>query len=131
MALDYLKRLGGHRRIRRLVLLGTPIRGTWSALLGIATAPLGRASLQLLPGSAFLRQLARQPMPPGPEVIAISGDRDWLAPPHTTVLDGVRRIALATGHTGLLVDESVAQTVADILAAPPASDGKQSAAWIV
>ena len=46
VALDYLKRLEGHRRVRRLVLLGTPILGTWSALVGIATIPLGRASLQ-------------------------------------------------------------------------------------
>ncbi|MBC8134091.1 MAG: alpha/beta fold hydrolase [Deltaproteobacteria bacterium] len=121
VALDYLKRLQGHRRVRRLVLLGTPILGTWTALLGIATAPLGRAALQLLPGSSFLRDLGRMPIPAGPEVIAISGDRDWLAPPHTTVFEGVRCLALATGHSGLLVDESVARTISDILAAAPSA----------
>jgi pimeloyl-ACP methyl ester carboxylesterase len=121
VALDYLKRLEGHRRVRRLVLLGTPILGTWSALVGIATIPLGRASLQLLPGSSFLRELARIPMPPGPEVIAVSGDRDWLAPPRTTAMDGVRRLNLPTGHSGLLVDENVAHTISDILTAPAAA----------
>ena len=120
VALDYLKRLGGHRRVRRRVLLGTPILGTWSALLGIATIPLGRASLQLLPGSSFLRDLARMPMPAGPEVIAIAADRDWLAPPRTTLLEGVRCLNVPTGHSGLLVDESVAQLISEILVAPAA-----------
>ncbi|HSZ80948.1 MAG TPA: alpha/beta fold hydrolase, partial [Polyangia bacterium] len=47
VGLYYLKRLGGRHRVRRLVLLGTPTQGTWSALLGLFTAPLGLASLQL------------------------------------------------------------------------------------
>jgi pimeloyl-ACP methyl ester carboxylesterase len=127
VALDYLKRLGGHRRIRRLVLLGTPILGTWSALLGIATAPLGRASLQLLPGSSFLRELGELPMPPGPEVVAIAADRDWLAPPRTTVIAGIRNLVVATGHSGLLVDDGVAQRVSDILAAPASAGGGAAA----
>jgi hypothetical protein len=120
VALDYLKRLEGHRRVRRLVLLGTPSLGTWSALLGIATAPLGRATVQLLPGSSFLRELAGRPMPPGPEVIVLCGDRDWLAPPHTTVVEGARCLTVPTGHSGLLVDESIAHMVSEILCSPPA-----------
>lgn len=121
VALDYLKRLDRARRVRKLILLGTPTAGTWSALLGIATIPLGRASLQLLPGSAFLRELAETPLPAGPEVVAIAGERDWLAPVHTTVLAGARQVTLATGHSGLLVDEIVAETVSRILIAPPES----------
>ena len=66
VALDYLKNGGGARHVRKLVLLGTPARGTWSALLGLMTAPLGRGGRQLLPGSAFLRALERTPLPPGP-----------------------------------------------------------------
>jgi triacylglycerol lipase len=118
VALDYVKRRGGWRRVRRLVLLGTPIHGTWSAVFGLLTAPLGRGSLQLLPGSAFLRDLGRAPLPPGPEVVAVAGDRDWLAPSRTTVLEGVRHLDVPTGHTGLLVDETVADIVSEILSAP-------------
>lgn len=117
VALDYLKRLGGGKRVRRLVLLGTPIHGTWSAALGLLTTPLGRAGLQLLPGSAFLRELSEIPMPVGPEVVAIAAERDWLAPPHTTTLPGARHLTVPTGHSGLLVDERVANTVSDILTA--------------
>jgi pimeloyl-ACP methyl ester carboxylesterase len=115
VGLDYLKRLGGRHRVRRLVMLGTPAQGTWSALLGLVTAPLGLASLQLLPGSPFLRELAERPLPPGADVVSVGAIRDWLAPLSSTVLDGVRHIALPTGHSGLLVDGEVADVVVGLL----------------
>jgi pimeloyl-ACP methyl ester carboxylesterase len=115
VGLDYLKRLGGRHRVRRLVMLGTPAQGTWSALFGLVTAPLGLASLQLLPGSPFLRELADRPLPAGADVVSIGAVRDWLAPLESTVLDGVRHIALPTGHSGLLVDAEVAEVVVRIL----------------
>jgi hypothetical protein len=80
--------------------------------------PLGRGGRQLLPGSSFLRDLEQTALPPGPEVITVAGGRDWLAPSRTTHLEGARRVDVPTGHSGLLVDESVAETVARILAAP-------------
>src|SRR5262245_49996776 len=118
VGLDYLKRLGGRHRVRRLVMLGTPAQGTWSALLGLVTAPLGLASLQLLPGSPFLRELGERPLPPGADVVSIGAVRDWLAPLASTALDGVRHIALPTGHSGLLVDAEVADVVVRILREP-------------
>ena len=129
VGLDYLKRLGGRHRVRRLVMLGTPTQGTWSALLGLVTVPLGLASLQLLPGSPFLRELADRPLPPGAEVVSIGAIRDWLAPLSSTALDGVRHIALPTGHSGLLVDAEVAEVIVDILRAPdsdPAVDAPRA-----
>jgi len=105
--------------VRRLVMLGTPTQGTWSALFGLVTAPLGLASLQLLPGSPFLRELAERPLPDGAEVVSIGAVRDWLAPLASTVLDGVQHIALPTGHSGLLVDAEVAEVVVEILRAAP------------
>jgi pimeloyl-ACP methyl ester carboxylesterase len=119
VGLDYLKRLGGRHRVRRLIMLGTPTQGTWSALFGLVTAPLGMASLQLLPGSPFLRQLAELPLPAGADVISVGALRDWLAPLSSTVLDGVRHIALPTGHSGLLVDAEVAAVVASLLTEKP------------
>ena len=122
VGLYYLKRLGGRHRVRRLIMMGTPTHGTWSALLGLVTAPFGRASLQLLPGSPFLRELEEMPLPKGVEVVSIGAIRDWLAPLSSTVLDGVRHIAVATGHSGLLVDAEVARIVADLLDTPEASE---------
>jgi pimeloyl-ACP methyl ester carboxylesterase len=130
VGLYYLKRLGGRHRVRRLIMMGTPTQGTWSALLGLVTAPFGRASLQLLPGSPFLRDLEEMPLPRGVEVIAIGAIRDWLAPLSTTVLDGVRHIAVATGHSGLLVDAEVARIVADLLDAPAPASADVSASAV-
>ncbi|HEX4404051.1 MAG TPA: alpha/beta fold hydrolase, partial [Polyangia bacterium] len=118
VGLYYLKRLGGRHRVRRLVLLGTPTRGTWSALLGLFTAPLGLASLQLLPGSPFLRELAETPLPPGVDVVSVGALRDWLAPVARTVLDGVRHVSVSSSHSGLLVDDEVAGVVDGLLRAP-------------
>jgi pimeloyl-ACP methyl ester carboxylesterase len=115
VGLYYVKRLGGRHRVRRLILLGTPAMGTWSALLGLFTAPFGRASLQLLPSSPFLRELNESPIPPGVEVISVGGERDYFAPLSSTVLEGVRHVALPTGHSGLLVDAAVADSIDDLL----------------
>jgi pimeloyl-ACP methyl ester carboxylesterase len=115
VGLYYVKRLGGRHRVRRLILLGTPAMGTWSALLGLVTAPFGRASLQLLPTSPFLRELNESPLPPGVEVISVGGERDYFAPLSSTVLEGVRHVALPTGHSGLLVDAAVADAIDNLL----------------
>jgi pimeloyl-ACP methyl ester carboxylesterase len=119
VGLYYLKRLGGRHRVRRLIMLGTPAQGTWSAIFGLVTAPLGLASLQLLPGSPFLRELAEMPLSKGAEVVSIGAVRDWLAPLSTTILDGVRHITLPTDHSGLLVDAEVADVVVGLLAEKP------------
>jgi len=115
VGLHYVKRMGGRRRVRRLVMLGTPTSGTWSALVGVALAPLGRASLQLLPDSAFLRELAEGPLPDGVQVFSVAGERDLLAPPASTRLPGCEHICLPTNHAGLLVDAQVADVVDELL----------------
>jgi pimeloyl-ACP methyl ester carboxylesterase len=115
VGLYYVKRLGGRRRVRRLIMLGTPAAGTWSALLGLVTAPFGVASLQLLPSSPFLRELNETPIPAGVDVVSVGGERDYFAPLSSTVLEGVRHVALPTSHSGLLVDAAVADTLVDLL----------------
>jgi pimeloyl-ACP methyl ester carboxylesterase len=127
VGLYYVKRMGGRRRVRRLIMLGTPTSGTWSALLGVALAPLGRASLQLLPDSAFLRELEEGTLPDGVEIFSVAGDRDRLAPPSTTRLRGVSHICLPTNHAGLLVDAQVAQVVGEILANPMTAPSEAAA----
>jgi hypothetical protein len=76
------------------------------------------ASLQLLPGSPFLRELAEGPLPPGAEVISVGAERDWLAPLPSTMLSGVRHLALPTGHSGLLVEAEVADLIDKMLREP-------------
>src|SRR6185369_5792728 len=40
IGLYYVKKLGGADRVRKLVMMGTPIAGTWSALAGTTTLGL-------------------------------------------------------------------------------------------
>src|SRR5262245_21746854 len=40
IGLYYIKKLGGHEKVRKLVMLGTPLRGTWAAAIGVAMVGL-------------------------------------------------------------------------------------------
>ena len=44
IGLYYVKKLGGHARVRRLIMMGTPVRGTWAALAGVCTLGLWSTS---------------------------------------------------------------------------------------
>lgn len=116
IGLYYIKRLGGHARVRRMITLGTPFRGTWLALAGIATMGLlSASSWQLLPGSDFLGDLHREPIPAGVEVHSIAAARDWLCPPEATRMPGVKSITVPFGHGSLVVSADVYKCVKDIL----------------
>ncbi|MCS6912077.1 MAG: alpha/beta fold hydrolase [Myxococcales bacterium] len=112
IGLYYVKRLGGHRRVRRLVMLGSPVHGTWSALLGVATMGLvSTSSWQLLPGSSFLRELHQGPLPDDVEYFTIAAERDWLCPPTATRLEGAHAMTVQLGHSSLVVSEEVYRKV--------------------
>jgi len=116
VGLYYVKKMGGGRRVRRHVMLGAPSSGTWSALLGVAVAPFARAGRQLLPDSAFLRDLDQAPMPQDVQIISIAGERDRVAPLARTMPTGAGHIRVKTNHAGLLVDGEIADLVGQILA---------------
>ncbi|WP_428269431.1 lipase family alpha/beta hydrolase [Haliangium sp.] len=116
IALYYIKKLGGHSRVRTLISLGTPYRGTWVALAGVATMGLlSTSSWQLLPRSRFLDDLHRGPIPEGVEVYSIAAARDWLCPPKATRMRGVKAITVPFGHSGLVVSPDVYERVKGIL----------------
>ena len=119
IGLYYVKKLGGHMRVRKLIMMGTPVRGTWAALLGIATLGLwSTSSWQLLPRSRFLDELAQGPMPPGVDVHTISAARDWVVPLPTTRLSGATATTVPLGHSSLVVSEEVYRRVVHTLRPP-------------
>jgi len=119
IGLYYIKKLGGHARVRKLVMMGTPVRGTWAALAGVATLGLwSTSSWQLLPRSRFLDELHQGPIPPGVEVTTIAAARDWVVPPHTTRLEGANATTVPLGHSSLVVDEDVYRRVVNALRPP-------------
>ena len=125
IGLYYVKKLGGHARVRKLIMMGTPIRGTWAALMGVMTLGLwSTSSWQLLPRSRFLDELAQGPMPPGVEMYTIAAARDWVVPLPTTRLAGATATTVPLGHSSLVVSEEVYRRVVTTLRPPhdPASD---------
>jgi len=125
IGLYYVKKLGGHTRVRKLIMMGTPIRGTWAALMGVMTLGLwSTSSWQLLPRSRFLDELAQGPMPPGVEVHTIAAARDWVVPLPTTRLAGATATTVPLGHSSLVVSEEVYRRVVTTLRPPhePAND---------
>ena len=119
IGLYYVKKLGGHARVRKLIMMGTPVRGTWAALAGVATLGLwSTSSWQLLPRSRFLDELAQGPIPPGVEVHTIAAARDWVVPLATTRLTGASASTVPLGHSSLVVSEEVYRRVVHTLRPP-------------
>jgi pimeloyl-ACP methyl ester carboxylesterase len=119
IGLYYIKKLGGHTRVRKLVMMGTPVRGTWSALAGVVTLGLwSTSSWQLLPRSRFLDELAQGPLPPHVEVSTIAAARDWVVPLGTTRLAGANAVTVPLGHSSLVVSEEVYRRVVNTLRPP-------------
>jgi triacylglycerol lipase len=119
IGLYYVKKLGGHARVRKLIMMGTPIRGTWTALMGVMTLGLwSTSSWQLLPRSRFLDELAQGPMPPGVDLHTIAAARDWVVPLPTTRLTGASATTVPLGHSSLVVSEEVYRRVVNTLRPP-------------
>ena len=119
IGLYYVKKLGGHLRVRKLLMMGTPVRGTWAALAGVVTLGLwSTSSWQLLPRSRFLDELAQGPIPPGVEVHTIAAARDWVVPLQTTRISGAKSSTVPMGHSSLVVSEEVYRRVVNALRPP-------------
>jgi triacylglycerol esterase/lipase EstA (alpha/beta hydrolase family) len=112
IGLYYVKKLGGHEKVRKLVMMGTPLSGTWSALLGVATVGmLSASSWQILPRSRFLRELAHGHLPGAVDYYTIAAQRDWVCPPGSTFLPGATRLTVPLGHSSLVISDEVYQHV--------------------
>lgn len=80
IAAYYVKKLGGWRRTRAVVTLGTPHNGTSVAYLGLPVGFFARSLWQLFPGSPFLHRLASGPWPATVRLVSIWSRRDGAAP---------------------------------------------------
>jgi len=87
VAAHYVKKLGGWRRVRTVVTLGSPFHGTARAWMGLPVAPLAPSLLQLVPGSGFLRRLHEGRWPAQVRLVSIWSKRDHLALWPSPVLD--------------------------------------------
>ena len=108
IGLYYVKKLGGADKVRKLIMMGTPLRGTWAAAAGVATLGLfSSSSWQLLPRSDFLRELEAGPLPPNVDYYTIAAARDWVCPLDSTHLEGATQLTVPLGHSSLVVSDEV------------------------
>jgi pimeloyl-ACP methyl ester carboxylesterase len=78
----YVKRLNGARRVRHLVTLGTPHRGTWASFMAIPLLGwFARSVYQMTPLSPFIRNLQKGPWPTNVHLTSVYSTADWVAPP--------------------------------------------------
>ena len=128
IALHAVKFLQGHQWVGRIVTLGTPFRGSWVSLAGIATLGAVSPSVwQILPGSPFLADLANAPLPKGVEIRQIHASSDAFVPAPGPI-EGVRArdyLLLPGGHSSLVVAPHFYRAVRDFLDQPVASDAPQ------
>ena len=104
--------LGGWRRLRGVITLGTPFHGTRRAWLGLPVALVAPSLPQLLPGSSFLRRLEEGPWPPEVPLTSLWSRRDTLAPWPSALLDpqgspAVRNVEVDCQHAEFLTRAAV------------------------
>jgi triacylglycerol lipase len=87
IATYYVKKLGGWRRARAVVTLGTPHRGTPRAWLGVPFALVARSLVQMIPGSPFLARLLDGPWPAQVRLVSIWSRQDGASPYPGCVID--------------------------------------------
>jgi len=112
IAAYYVKKLGGWRRTRTVVTLGTPYRGTPLGWLGLPIAPLVRSLVQMAPGSPFLARLHDGAWPAQVRLASIWSRRDGASPYPACVVDthGLPQLAnveVDADHRGLLTRKKV------------------------
>lgn len=113
IGLYYVKKLGGHRVVDKLITLGAPFNGTWTSLLGLFPVGLmSKGIWQMLPGSNFLKSLHRKTSEVHEtKVISIAAKYDSICPPKSCHLNGAINEILNLGHASLLMDHRVFNTV--------------------
>jgi triacylglycerol lipase len=123
VAAYWLKRIDRGRRIRRVVTLGTPHAGAPLARIGaLLLGFVSRALWQMIPGSPLLRELEREPVPSGSELVAIASRDDTVVPAECArASDAPRQRSLELAHVGhfdFLWSHAAFSLVASALAAP-------------
>ncbi|MEE2750209.1 MAG: alpha/beta fold hydrolase [Myxococcota bacterium] len=121
VARHYIQHHGGDRRVKSLVTLGTPHRGTPTAALGVwlmGGGLLSRSPIEMLPRSAMVRRLGRDTFPAQVPMTSVYSRHDVVCPHWCSKLmpregeSSMRNISVdRVGHTELCYDPGVYQIV--------------------
>ena len=99
ISLYYLEKLGGYKKVNKLIAAGTPFHGTRMAYLGIYS----KAARQIIPNSEFLKNLC-QNLCYTDKIISVRANRDQIIKPKTSsILEGAKNIQVdVVGHASLI-----------------------------
>lgn len=108
IAAYWVKRLDGHRRVRAVLTLGTPHRGTPLAWTLFPLAPLVPSVLQMTPGSQLVRALGRGAWPVGVPLTSLYSREDRVVPYPSALVDGrgqpqIRNVEVPGTHGDFLL----------------------------
>src|SRR4029079_10856676 len=108
VARAYLRRYGG-AKVRRVITIGTPHRGSVQAYMFPGTS-----LAQMRPGNAWLSKLGTQSGIAEPRIVSLWSWHDTMVTPQTSsVLERAENVALmGIGHNALLSDRRVQARVA-------------------
>jgi pimeloyl-ACP methyl ester carboxylesterase len=123
----YIEKLGHGDRVRRLIAMGTPFRGSWMVLLGF-----GAPRRQMFVGCPTVYALEHAPPSPPYATLWAECDEIVVPPQHALLLDpGANPVFVksfpATGHLTLQRDPAAADVVARLLEDPHAWTAKAGA----
>lgn len=125
IALYYTRKLGGHRLVRKLVTLGTPFQGTYSAFVGIAMfGSFSKGVWQMLPRSKFLKELQNTPSNLSTKIYSIAAQYDTISPARRCFLKGAVNRIVPLGHASLLMDTKVHENILSFLDSKKDKAGK-------
>lgn len=98
--------------VNRVIALGTPHKGTYTAFLGFFT----KSARQMIPGSKYLKELNSMPLPDSVRFYSVYSLKDLaIIPRDSAKLDGAINIPIENlGHVGLIGFHTY-NLIADIL----------------
>jgi triacylglycerol esterase/lipase EstA (alpha/beta hydrolase family) len=116
IATYYVKKLGGWRRTRAVVTLGTPHNGTPVAYLGLPIGFFARSLWQMIPGSPFLRRLQDGPWPGQVRLTSIWSRQDESAPYPSALIEThglphLGNIEVSGGHHTFLTGKRIYEVI--------------------
>ncbi len=116
----YIKRLGGARRVRTLITMGTPHHGNPWALLGVLSplSLISKSIWQMLPMSPFIRKLKKGPWPKNVRLVSLYSKDDRICFYKSAMLDipekstNIRNVELhGMSHSDYIIRKSVYQVI--------------------
>ncbi len=113
----YIKKLGGNKKVKTFVAVGTPFKGSRLSYLGMLFMPdLSAPLYDITPASPLLKEIQNSTSIKDVNIVSISSLHDFVAPPENAALKGAKHIVVNVQlnpltHQYLLVSQEIFDNV--------------------